>query len=232
MKDSPDIIGGFFGDVAASAFEADKHRPSYNKQVSGFNSRLFIFAKRSFDIGMSLALLPLLGSVAVGVAILNLFSNKGSLLFFQRRMGRTCRPFVAVKFRTMRMVKNVGRGPDDPLETDRITRLGGFMRTSRIDELPQILNVLKGEMSLIGPRPDYFDHALEYVKTVPGYVQRHQIRPGISGLAQTQLGYIEGTEATRQKVLCDLKYIREASYRMEISVFVTTIQTVLLRRGR
>ncbi len=188
--------------------------------------------KRVCDIGLSLALLPLLVVVALIAGILNPFLNRGPLLFFQTRMGRSCHPFTAVKFRTMREVAKIERGPDDPLETNRITKLGQFMRQSRLDELPQILNVLKGDMSLIGPRPDCYDHALAYVKAIPSYAQRHQIRPGISGLAQTQLGYVEGTDATVQKVTYDLIYIREVSFRMELSVLVATILVVLGRGGR
>jgi len=181
---------------------------------------------------MSLILLPLLVVISLVVAVLNPFFNQGPLLFLQTRMGRGCHPFTAVKFRTMRKVAKIERGPNDPLETNRITRFGRFMRESRIDELPQILNILKGEMSLIGPRPDYYEHAVTYVRTIPRYAQRHQIRPGISGLAQTRLGYIEGTDATRHKVTCDLIYIRKAGFRMELSVFVSTVLIVLNRGGR
>lgn len=164
----------------------------------------FAVTKRSFDIIMSLALLPFLAILAVALLILNPFYNKGSLFFVQRRMGRNCEPFQAIKFRSMTDVPQVSRSADCPLEVDRITPLGGFLRKSRIDELPQILNVLRGDMSLIGPRPDYYDHAVHYLEQVRGYRQRHAVRPGISGLAQTELGYIEGVEATKRKVSADL----------------------------
>jgi lipopolysaccharide/colanic/teichoic acid biosynthesis glycosyltransferase len=218
--------------LAGQTIDNDRFFASHGAQLFETRPKLFWAVKRMFDIGMSLALLPLLAVIAVVVAVLNPFFNNGSLLFFQLRMGRGCRPFTAVKFRTMREVVKIERGPNDPLETSRITRFGRFMRKSRIDELPQILNVLKGEMSLIGPRPDYYDHAKSYVRTIPSYAQRHQIRPGISGLAQTRLGYIEGTKATRRKVNYDLIYIRNAGFRMELSVFVSTILVVLNRGGQ
>lgn len=187
--------------------------------------------KRSFDVFISVALLPGLALCAVILLILNPFENKGKLIFKQQRMGRNCKPFVALKFRSMRDVPAVTRSADCGLEKDRITRLGSFIRKTRIDELPQILNVLKGDMSLIGPRPDYYDHAIQYLAEVPGYRERHIVRPGISGLAQTELGYIEGVEATSRKVRADLYYITHASFFLELWIFVQTLKVVARRGG-
>ncbi|MBP0484478.1 sugar transferase [Sagittula sp. M10.9X] len=192
---------------------------------------LFAIVKRAFDITMSLLLLPPLLVVGLILLALNPFYNKGRLIYTQQRMGRDCRPFTALKFRSMTDVQQVSRAADDPLETDRITRLGQILRKSRIDELPQVLNVLKGDMSLIGPRPDYYDHALRFLKEVPGYRERHAVRPGISGLAQTELGYIEGVEATCRKVRADLYYIQNAGFALETWIFLRTLSVVLRRAG-
>lgn len=232
MKDSYEVLELSPSTIAKKPGVSDGVFGSINAPAIEFRSSVFWVSKRAFDIGMSLVLLPLLVAISLIIAILNPFFNKGPLLFLQIRMGRGCQPFTAVKFRTMKSITKIDRGPNDPLETSRITRLGHFLRQSRIDELPQILNVLKGEMSLIGPRPDYWGHAVTYVKTIPRYALRHQIRPGISGLAQTRLGYIEGMDATRQKVTCDLIYIRKAGIRMEVAVFVATVLIVLNRGGR
>jgi len=232
LKDNFEIVGFSPSALAEKPTENSDFRAPYDTWGFGAHPKLFWFGKRAFDIGMSLVLLPLLVVISLMLVVLNPFFNKGPLLFFQTRMGRGCHPFTAIKFRTMRKVTKIERGPNDPLETNRITGIGNFLRQSRIDELPQILNVLKGEMSLIGPRPDFYDHAVTYVKTIPRYAQRHQIRPGISSLAQTRLGYVEGTEATRQKVICDLIYIRKAGFRMEVAVFVSTVRIVLNRGGR
>ncbi len=188
-------------------------------------------AKRVFDICMSILLLPALAMVALVILGLNPFYNRGGLFFVQPRMGRDCKPFNAIKFRTMRAETQVTRGADSPLETDRITTLGRFLRKSRIDELPQILNVLLGQMSLIGPRPDYFDHAVEYLEKIPGYRERHAVRPGISGLAQTELGYVEGMDATRRKVKADLYYISHMSFALEMWIFWRTLSVVARRGG-
>jgi lipopolysaccharide/colanic/teichoic acid biosynthesis glycosyltransferase len=147
-------------------------------------------------------------------------------------MGQDCQGFRAVKFRTMTDVESVARRADDPLEHDRITPLGYFLRKSRIDELPQILNVLVGQMSLIGPRPDFFDHALVYLDVVPGYRERHSMKPGISGLAQTELGYVEGLAATERKAAVDLYYIRNASLKLDTWVFWRTLCVVMSRGGK
>ena len=232
MKDNFEVVDFSSSALVGKPADSDSFYGLNGARVFDTHPKFFWLAKRAFDIVMSLVLLPLLILISLIVAVLNPFYNKGPLLFLQTRMGRECQPFTAIKFRSMRKVTKIERGPNDPLETNRITRLGHFLRKSRIDELPQILNVLKGDMSLIGPRPDYYDHAVTYVETIPLYAQRHQIRPGISGLAQTRLGYIEGSGATRHKVTCDLIYIKNAGFRMEASVFISTVLIVLNRGGR
>lgn len=194
-------------------------------------SRLFRSSKRAFDIFLSLLLLPTAALVALTLLVLNPFFNRGPLFFVQTRMGQHCLPFRTLKFRSMVPIDQITRKADDPLEEDRITRLGQFIRMTRLDELPQIWNVLRGEMSLIGPRPDFYDHACVYLQTVPGYRARHAVRPGISGLAQTELGYIQGIDATRAKVNADLRYIRSSSFALEARIFWRTIRTVLGRLG-
>ncbi|MEE3358958.1 MAG: sugar transferase [Pseudomonadota bacterium] len=191
----------------------------------------FLACKRPFDILFCIVLFPIFLVVALALLVANPFFNQGPLFYFQPRMGKNCRAFRLVKFRSMRCTDKLSRSSNDPLETDRITPLGRFMRKSRIDELPQILNVLAGDMSLIGPRPDYFHHARRFVQSVPGYRERHTVRPGISGLAQIELGYIEGHDATARKVKSDLHYIKNAGFRLEMWIFWQTVLTVLSRRG-
>ncbi|MDB4209231.1 sugar transferase, partial [Amylibacter sp.] len=125
----------------------------------------------------------------------------------------------------------IERKYNDPVEVNRITRFGNVLRKSRLDELPQIINVLKGEMSLIGPRPDYFDHALIFLETIEEYRWRHIIRPGISGLAQIRLGYAQGLDATRKKVQVDLYYIKNVSFSLDTKILINTIITVFRRMG-
>ncbi|HUS54351.1 MAG TPA: sugar transferase, partial [Thermohalobaculum sp.] len=179
----------------------------------------------------SILALPLIVLTAILLLVVNQFWNAGPLFFLQTRMGQDCKPFRAVKFRTMRPVREIMRGPDDPLEFDRITPLGLFLRRTRIDELPQFINVLSGQMSLVGPRPDYWEHATHYLDFIPGYRQRHDVRPGITGLAQVDGGYAEGVNATVEKTRHDLRYIHGSSAAMEIYVLWRTIVVVFTGFG-
>ena len=191
----------------------------------------FRIAKRSFDILVSLAAMPLILGAGIIILAINPLWNAGPLFFMQTRMGRDCRPFRAIKFRTMRPASEIVRGPNDPLEADRITPLGQLLRVSRVDELPQFLNVLIGHMSLIGPRPDFWDHATHYLDSIPGYRQRHVVRPGITGLAQVDGGYAEGVDATVEKTRHDLRYIRASGVAMECYVLWRTIYVVCTGSG-
>lgn len=194
-------------------------------------SRAYVAAKRAFDLAVSLVLaMPLLITFAL-LLVLNPVLNPGPLLFVQDRMGLHCRPFRAYKLRTMTVASDEVRGPFDPLETRRITPLGGLLRRTRLDELPQILNILRGEMSLIGPRPDYMAHAEVYLGTVPGYRERHAVLPGITGYAQTELGYVADEEGIRAKVAADLHYVRRASFLFDLWITWRTALVVLRGEG-
>lgn len=188
--------------------------------------------KRAVDATIALLGLPFIAIIAVGLLIINPVWNPGPLLYRQQRMGRDGQIMTVWKFRTMLPHDGgTSRGPDDPLEQDRITPLGGWLRQTRIDELPQFLNVLVGQMSLIGPRPDYLDHALFYARVVPGYRNRYSVRPGISGWAQVRLGYAEGFELTAEKTRLDLLYIRRAGWWLEMRILWRTIAVIVTGFG-
>tara|TARA_B110000977_G_scaffold182385_1_gene243988 strand:+ start:1217 stop:1831 length:615 start_codon:yes stop_codon:yes gene_type:complete len=195
-------------------------------------NKLFWISKRLFDVIISLLLLPLLLVISIFLLFLNPFYNTGRLVFIQKRMGKNCEAFFAIKFRTMSPAEEITRKYDEPIELDRITPLGRILRRMRIDELPQILNVLRGDMSLIGPRPDYFVHALEYLKNVEGYSDRHTIRPGITGLSQIRLGYVENLETVSKKVSIDNYYIQNVGYIIELKIIFSTILVILRGIGK
>lgn len=213
------VLDGLVGDVTDVA------------SSKGHSSYLFRAFKRLFDVIVSVALLPLICVTALVLCVLNPTLNSGPLLFRQQRMGRHCRPFVAYKFRTMIPCPLSHRDVNDPVEHHRITKLGRFLRRARLDEVPQIINVLKGDMSLIGPRPDYLPHAEIFLRDVPGYRERHEVRPGISGLAQTEIGYVQGPIETRRKVLADLFYIRNSGFLLELWIVWRTLCIVFGRKG-
>jgi len=189
------------------------------------------FGKIAFDVALSLLLLVPLALIALFLICANPFFNAGPLLFRQTRMGQGCRPFVAFKFRTMAKAGLVKRGAFDALETDRISDFGRFLRRTRLDELPQIINVLRGEMSLIGPRPDSYDHARVYLQHVPGYALRYRAVPGISGFAQIEVGYVEGREGIIRKVNADLYYLSQTSFLFDMWITWRTLCVVLGRKG-
>ena len=197
-----------------------------------YGNKLFWINKRIFDIILSLLLLPLFFTIGIFLLFFNLFFNQGKLFFIQKRMGKNCEFFFAIKFRSMTSVKEITRKYDEPIEATRITPLGKVLRKTRIDELPQILNVLKGDMSLIGPRPDYYVHALEYLENVEGYRERHVIRPGITGLSQIKLGYVETLEETSKKTSLDIYYIQNTSYISELKIIFNTIIIILKGMGK
>lgn len=192
-------------------------------------TRWFWLVKRFCDFAISIALLPVLGIVAFGLLLMNPMLNPGSLIFWQRRVGQHDRLFVMLKFRTMR--RHRGQAKFANAEAHRITALGRFLRKYRIDELPQILNVLKGEMSLIGPRPEQPEFAHQYGQSLPDYRQRHVVRPGLSGLSQVVQGYTCDTHGTRTKLALDLRYITQSGFRMEAYIFWRTLVTVITGYG-
>jgi lipopolysaccharide/colanic/teichoic acid biosynthesis glycosyltransferase len=190
----------------------------------------FWSVKSGLDILGALFLIPVLVVLSIILLVLNPVFNPGPLLYKQSRLGRNFAPFTAYKFRTMTHSTR-SRGPNDPLEHDRITPLGGIFRRMGLDELPQAFNVLRGEMSLIGPRPDCLHHAIAFLASVPEYSQRFSVRPGMSGLAQVKLGYVVGTDATRVKARTDIDYILRAGFALDLWIVWRTIVSVALGRG-
>ena len=190
---------------------------------------LFWTAKRVYDVLLSLALLPLLVLVALILLLLNPFLNPGPLLFHQKRIGRHDAPFVMFKFRTMRC--DAGSASFADAQSHRISRFAHALRRYRMDELPQLINVMRGQMSLIGPRPEQPEFAREYTRSLPNYDQRHMVRPGLSGLSQVVQGYTCDARATRVKLALDLRYISKSGFRMEAYIFWRTLVTVATGHG-
>ena len=206
--------------------------PVYSGQRDLLVARHSRISKHIFDTITSVLLLAPLALIALALLIVNPLLNPGPLMHHQRRMGLAGQPFTALKFRTMSPAVSPTREAYDVLEEHRISRLGRFMRGTRVDELPQIINVLRGEMSLIGPRPDLYDHARVYLKNVPDYAARHQIMPGISGFAQTEVGYVDGMDGIQRKVAADLYYIAHAGFWFDMWITWRTICVIVGRRGR
>jgi len=158
-------------------------------------------------------------------------SSPGPVFFNQTRVGQRGRLFTAHKFRTMREDAEAGgavwAAKDDP----RITRVGGFMRKTRLDEIPQLWNVLRGEMAFVGPRPERPEFVQWLSQDIPYYDLRHMIRPGITGWAQVRYRYGASLEETKRKLEYDLYYIKHQSIGLDLLIMFETIKTIILRRG-
>jgi exopolysaccharide biosynthesis polyprenyl glycosylphosphotransferase len=188
--------------------------------------------KRSIDIIVSFLILFFGLPVWLLVALAIRLESKGPVVYSQVRVGKDEKPFKILKFRSMYMDAEKHSGPVWAQQHDpRITKVGNFIRKARIDEIPQMINVLDGKMSLVGPRPErpYFVEQLS--KEIPLYKRRLKVRPGITGWAQVKHKYDESIDDVRKKVEYDLSYIENMSLRMDLKILLNTISVVLLGKG-
>ncbi len=162
-------------------------------------------------------------------SLLIVIESRGRVFFLQERVGQEGKLFTMYKFRSMYSGTATDKTTGD--EDERITKVGKFIRKTRIDELPQFLNVLKGEMSLIGPRAEFYEFAEEYETKIPFYNYRHIVKPGISGWAQVVQGYVTGADETKIKLEYDFYYIKNFSFSMDLLIFFKTIETIFTGFG-
>jgi len=157
--------------------------------------------------------------------------DRGPVFFHQTRIGKNHEPFPIVKLRTMRVAASHGDRYTRPGDS-RITRIGGFLRATRIDELPQLWSVLRGDMSLIGPRAEWDLLVADYEKQIPCYHFRHFVKPGITGWAQVNYPYGANLEDTIRKLEYDLYYIRRFSFMLDAAIVLKTIHIMIFGKGR
>jgi exopolysaccharide biosynthesis polyprenyl glycosylphosphotransferase len=171
------------------------------------------------------------------VALATKIQSPGPLFYLQERIGKSGRRFKVIKFRTMHALEKDGGAElsgaqfttqDDP----RITKIGKIIRSLRIDELPQVINVLKGEMSIIGPRPERPQFVEQFEKHMPYYTVRNLVKPGLTGWAQINYPYAETTEQQLTKFQYDLFYIKNRSLMLDITIILKTIHVILYGKGR
>jgi sugar transferase (PEP-CTERM system associated) len=200
---------------------------------SGFRlSRSLVIYKRLASIVVSIIGLVLCLPVLPFVALAIKLTSPGRLLYHQKRVGRNDIIFYCHKFRTMRADAEVDIGPTWTGDQDpRITSVGRFLRRTRLDEIPQLWNVLKGDMSLVGPRPERPEF-IEWLKQeIPFYSLRHTVRPGITGWAQIRYKYGSSLEDAKEKLRYDLFYIKNMSPGLDLLILMQTTKTILLGRG-
>ena len=234
-------LDGVAFDHLASVYEeytgkiaVENLRPSWFIFAAGFRkSRVLDAAKRATDLGLAtlglVAGLPAMALVALAVKL----TSPGPVLYHQNRVGLDGRIFSVHKFRSMRIDAEALTGPvwakaeGDP----RTTPVGLWLRRSRLDELPQLWNVLKGDMSVVGPRPERPEFVASLKDQIPYYGQRHVVRPGITGWAQIRYTYGASVEDALQKLQYDLFYIKNLSIPLDLYIIFETVKTVVLRRG-
>ena len=185
-------------------------------------------AKRLFDIGVSVLALVVLAPLLLMIIAAILADSKGPVIFRQRRSGLNGHPFVIYKFRTMTVAEDGPEVRQAKQSDQRVTKVGRFLRRASLDELPQFVNVLRGEMSVIGPRPHALSHDSIFAQHVPDYPLRFRARPGLTGLAQVSghRGEIRDVEAISDRVAADLEYIDNWSLEVDLLVVAKTFKLI------
>jgi exopolysaccharide biosynthesis polyprenyl glycosylphosphotransferase len=198
----------------------------------GWTARLYQAVKRGADVLIAIMGLALTAALAPVVALANVVFNPGPLFYRQTRVGQAGHPFTLAKFRTMQPDAENNTGVVWTAARDpRITAVGRLLRKTRMDELPQMLNVMRGDMSLVGPRPERPEFVDRLAAQIPFYRARHAVRPGLTGWAQVRYGYGNTLEHSRTKLEYDLYYVRHAGLYLDLVVLLKTIAVVLRLSG-
>jgi len=208
-------------------------RPSWLIFSPGFRKPYSLAAvKRALDIGAASLGLCLAVPLMLAVAAVVKTVSRGPVLYRQQRVGEHGKVFTLYKFRSMRTDAEEKTGPVwAQEEDDRIIPLGQFIRRARLDELPQLWNVLRGNMSLVGPRPERPEFVRELTQVIPFYGQRHVVKPGVTGWAQVRYSYGSSVDDAMEKLQYDLFYIKNLSVALDLFIIFLTAKTVILRRG-
>jgi len=186
---------------------------------------------RLWDMVLASVVLLLTSPLSLLLAVLIKLESKGPVLYFQERVGWQEKLFDMVKFRSMHVGAEAAQALWTEVDDTRVTRVGGVMRRLHLDEIPQMINVLRGEMSFIGPRPERPAFEAELKKSIPFYHLRHFVRPGITGWAQVNFPYTSSLEETRLKLEYDLYYAVNASFLLDLRILFRTLRVVVHRRG-
>jgi sugar transferase (PEP-CTERM system associated) len=223
----------FFFEQLSGRIAVDNLSPSYFIFQEGFRkSKLLMVSRRFVSLLSAGVLLLLLSPLMLVAALLIKIDSRGSVFYTQKRVGMNGRTFNIIKFRSMRQDAEGGSGPRWASENDpRITRVGKHLRKSRIDEIPQLINVVMGNLNLVGPRPERPSFVEELNEAIPYYNLRHSIRPGLTGWAQVMFTYCGTIEESKEKLQYDLFYIKNLSLKLDLLILFKTIKIVVLGRG-
>ncbi len=212
----------------------DFFKPSWFIFEEGFyHTSLHTAVKRLQGLIISFLLLIFMSPVLLITAFLIKLESPGPIFYLQERMGKNGRKFNLIKFRSMTAMAEKDSGPTFAMKNDiRVTRVGRFIRKVRLDEVPQFINIFKGDMDFVGPRPEREVFTKELEKTVPYYNFRHAVRPGLTGWAQVNYPYGENFEDSKKKLNYDLYYVKHFSWYLDLLIFLMTFREVFFGKGR
>jgi len=207
--------------------------PSYFIFQEGFRkSRMLLYTRRFVSLLFAIILLLLLSPLMLVTALLIKIDSPGPVFYSQKRVGKNGRAFDIMKFRSMRKDAEGESGARWATENDpRVTRVGKVIRITRIDEIPQLFNVLRGDIDLVGTRPERPEFVEKLTKLIPYYSLRHSVRPGLTGWAQVMFPYCGTIEESKEKLQYDLFYIKNMSVKLDLLILFKTVKIVLLGRG-
>ena len=224
-----------FNEEIQKKIDASKIDEEWLLQSNGFdilNDGMQKNMKRGADLVIASTLMILLSPVALIAAILIKLESKGPIIFKQVRIGENMVPFKVYKFRSMKIHDPQKYSKYAQDNDNRVTKIGNFMRKTRIDELPQLFCILKGTMSFVGPRPEWDILAKEYEKQIPYYNLRHMIKPGLTGWAQVMYPYGENIEDTKRKLEYDLYYLKHQDLILDVLIILKTVKVILFGKGK
>ncbi len=212
----------------------DFFKPSWFIFEEGFyHTSLHTAIKRIQGLIISFFLLIFMSPILFITAVLIKLESPGPVFYLQERIGKNGRKFNLIKFRSMAVMAEKESGPTFALKNDtRVTRIGRFIRKVRLDEVPQFINIFKGDMDFVGPRPEREVFTKELEKTVPYYNFRHAVRPGLTGWAQVNYPYGENFEDSKNKLNYDLYYVKHFSWYLDLLIFLMTFREVFFGKGR
>ena len=224
-----------FNEDIQKKIDINKINEEWLLQSNGFdilNNEVQRNIKRGMDLMLALVLMVILSPLALIVSIIIKLESKGPVIFKQMRIGENMRPFKVYKFRSMRL-HDPEKYSKYTLDNDsRVTKFGKFIRKTRIDELPQLWNILKGTMSFVGPRPEWDILAKDYARQINYYNLRHLIKPGITGWAQVMFPYGESLDDAKKKLEYDLYYLKHQDFILDVLVVAKTAKAVFFGKGK
>jgi len=202
-----------------------------NKGFCSYEKPLSFMIKTVFDIIAAILFLIILSPLIIVISILIMLSGKGRVIYKQDRIGKEGKPFSIYKFRSMKNGSEPGEPLLSGLNNGKLTWFGKIMRPYRIDEIPNFLNVIKGEMSIVGPRPERKHFIDQIVKRVPQYLSLQKVKPGVTSWGQVRFGYASNVDEMVERLKYDLYYMRHRSLWFDLKIIFYTIGTVIKGKG-